>query len=51
MDPALVIRRELPGDEAPTRSLHDAAFGVPDGEESSLETRILDRPRATSSTR
>lgn len=29
MDPALVIRRELPGDEQPTRALHEAAFGVP----------------------
>jgi putative acetyltransferase len=46
MDPALVIRRELPGDEEPTRALHDAAFGVPDDAEHSLETRILDRLRA-----
>lgn len=46
MDPALVIRRELPGDEEPTRALHDAAFGVPDGAEHSLETRILDALRA-----
>ena len=46
MDPTLVIRRELPGDEEPTRALHDAAFGVPDGAEHSLETRILDRLRA-----
>lgn len=46
MDPALVIRRELPGDEEPTRALHDAAFTVPDGEQHSLETRILERLRA-----
>src|SRR5687767_4085097 len=46
MDPALVLRRELPGDEQPTRALHDAAFGVPEGAEHSVETRILDRLRA-----
>ena len=46
MDPALVLRRELPGDEEPTRALHDAAFGVPAADEHSLETRILDRLRA-----
>lgn len=46
MDPALVIRRELPADVEPTRALHDVAFGVPDGASSSLETRILDRLRA-----
>lgn len=46
MDPALVIRRELPGDEAPTRALHDAAFGVPDGADRSAETDILDHLRA-----
>ena len=46
MDPALVIRRELPGDEEATRALHDAAFGVPDGAQHSLETRILDGLRA-----
>ena len=46
MDPALVLRRELPGDVEPTRALHDAAFGVPEGSAHSLETRILDRLRA-----
>ena len=46
MDPALVIRRELPADVEPTRALHDAAFGVPEGASHSLETRILDRLRA-----
>ena len=46
MDPSLVLRRELPGDEEPTRALHDAAFGVPAGDPHSLETRILDRLRA-----
>ncbi|GAA4407174.1 N-acetyltransferase [Fodinibacter luteus] len=46
MNPDLVIRRELPGDEEPTRALHDAAFGVPDGAAHSVETRILDRLRA-----
>ncbi len=46
MDPSLVLRRELPGDEEPTRALHDAAFGVPATDEHSLETRILDRLRA-----
>lgn len=46
MDPALVIRRELPGDEEPTRALHDAAFGVPPGALRSVETDILDRLRA-----
>ena len=38
MDPALVIRRELPGDEQPTRALHEAAFGV-------LETDVQERVR------
>lgn len=46
MDRSLVIRRELPGDEEPTRALHDVAFGVPEGAEHSLETGILDRLRA-----
>lgn len=46
MDPALVIRRELPADVEPTRALHDAAFGVPEGAEHSLETRVLDQLRA-----
>ena len=46
MNPDLVIRRELPGDEEPTRLLHDAAFGVPEGAEHSVETGILDRLRA-----
>ena len=46
MDPALVIRRELPGDEEPTRALHDAAFGVPQGADRSAETGILDHLRA-----
>ena len=46
MNPDLVLRRELPGDEEPTRALHDAAFGVPDGADHSVETRILDRLRA-----
>ena len=46
MDPALVIRRELPGDEEPTRELHDLAFGVPEGAGHSLETSILGRLRA-----
>lgn len=45
MDPALVIRRELPGDEEPTRELHDLAFGVPEGADHCVETRILDRLR------
>jgi putative acetyltransferase len=42
----LVLRRERPGDLEPLRALHDLAFGVPDGAEHSLETRILDRLRA-----
>lgn len=46
MDPALVIRRELAADQSLTRDLHDAAFGVPEGEQHSLETRILDRLRS-----
>ena len=46
MNRALVLRRERPGDREPTRLLHDLAFGVPDGAEHSLETRILDRLRA-----
>ena len=46
MNPDLVLRRELPGDEEPTRALHDLAFGVPEGAEHSVETRILDRLRA-----
>jgi putative acetyltransferase len=46
VNPELVLRRELPGDEGPTRALHDAAFGVLDGLEHSVETLILDRLRA-----
>ena len=46
MDPALVIRRELPGDEQPTRALHEAAFGVPEGADRCAEVEILDRLRA-----
>ena len=46
MNRDLVLRRERPGDEASTRSLHDLAFGVPDGARHSLETQILDRLRA-----
>jgi putative acetyltransferase len=46
MDPALVIRREQPDDLGVTRELHDAAFGVPAGEEHSLQTCILDALRA-----
>ena len=46
MNPDLVLRREQPGDEEPTRALHDAAFGVPEGAEHSVETRILDRLRS-----
>jgi putative acetyltransferase len=41
----IVLRRERPGDVEPTRALHDLAFGVPEGAEHSLETRILDRLR------
>ncbi len=46
VNPALVLRRELPGDEEPTRALHDAAFGVPEGAEHSAETVLLDGLRA-----
>lgn len=46
MDPALVIRREQAADRAATRDLHDAAFGVPDGAEHAVETRIVDALRA-----
>ena len=46
MNRDLVLRRERPGDLEPLRALHDLAFGVPDGAEHSLETRILDRLRA-----
>ena len=46
MNRDLVLRRERPGDLEPTRALHDLAFGVPDGAEHSVETRILDRLRA-----
>ena len=46
MNRDLVLRRERPGDQASTRSLHDLAFGVPDGAQHSLETQILDRLRA-----
>lgn len=45
MNRDIVLRRERPGDVEPTRALHDLAFGVPDGAEHSLETRILDRLR------
>lgn len=46
MNPELVLRRERPGDTEPIRALHDLAFGVPDGAEHCVETRILDRLRA-----
>jgi putative acetyltransferase len=46
VNPALVLRRELPGDEEPARALHDAAFGIPAGEEHSVETVLLDGLRA-----
>ena len=46
MNPALVLRREMPGDEEPTRALHDAAFGVPEGAGHSAETVLLDGLRA-----
>jgi putative acetyltransferase len=42
----LVLRRERPDDAEPTRALHDLAFGVPEGAEHSVETRIVDRLRA-----
>ena len=45
MNRDLVLRRERPDDLEPTRALHDLAFGVPEGAEHSLETRILDRLR------
>ena len=54
MDPALVIRRELPGDEEPIRALHDAAFGIPEGAEHSArdpDPGPAACRRATSSTR
>ena len=46
MNPALVLRRELPGDVEPTRALHDAAFCVPEGAEHSAETVLLDGLRS-----
>lgn len=46
MDPALVIRREQPGDVEATRALHDAAFGVPAGAAHAAETVLLDALRA-----
>ena len=46
MDPALVIRRERPGDREATRSLHDAAFGLPPGQGQAAETQLLDGLRA-----
>ena len=54
VNPALVLRRELPGDEEPTRALHDAAFGVPDGAEHSARDRTSSTgcvPTGTCSTR
>lgn len=42
MDPALVIRREHPGDTSPTRALHDVAFERPEGARHALETDVLD---------
>ena len=45
MNRDLVLRRERPDDIEPLRALHDLAFGVPEGAEHSLETRILDRLR------
>ena len=46
MNRDLVLRRERPEDTEPTRALHDLAFGVPEGAEHCVETRILDRLRA-----
>lgn len=46
MDPALVIRREQRSDLEALRSLHDAAFGVPDGASHAAETVLLDGLRA-----
>jgi putative acetyltransferase len=45
VDPALVIRREQTSDVQPTRALHDAAFGVPDGAAHAVETVLLDALR------
>ena len=46
MDPALVIRREQAPDVGALRSLHDAAFGIPEGSDHALETVLLDGLRA-----
>ena len=46
MNPDLVLRRELPGDEEPARALHDAAFGIPEHAGHSAETVLLDGLRA-----
>lgn len=46
MDPALVIRREQASDLEALRSLHDAAFGVPEGAAHAVETVLLDGLRA-----
>lgn len=45
MDPALVIRRERPGDTSSTRALHDAAFERPLGGGHAVETDLLDALR------
>ncbi|MGB7817166.1 MAG: N-acetyltransferase [Ornithinibacter sp.] len=46
MDPSLVIRRERPADREATRTLHDQAFGAPEGGEHAAETVLLDGLRA-----
>lgn len=45
----LIIRREGPGDVAPTETLHDAAFGIPQGRRESLERELLRGLRADGS--
>lgn len=45
----LVIRRETPADVQPTETLHDAAFGIPQGRRESIERELLRALRADGS--
>ncbi|WP_338750490.1 GNAT family N-acetyltransferase [Janibacter alittae] len=45
----LLIRREGPSDASPTEALHDAAFGVAQGRDTSLERELLRGLRADGS--
>ena len=43
MNRDLVLRRERPDDTEPTRTLHDLAFGVPEGREGVKGQHVAER--------